>query len=347
MSKKDEIIEYIKNNIKTNKWKKGEKIPSNYQLSKKFGIALNTAQVAVRELVVEGILTSKRGSGVYVTDTLPKESYIIISAHERNIMNNISETYSKILNYLRKYIEEIGLKPYLFVERTTNNENLIVDTIDIDLSQVKGLISITGNEFYYKALVDRGIPCINIMNFKSHNYPGVSFDVAEIIRKIDEIAEKFNNVLVLNFETPLAMVNAEYLLIYGKNSYLSDHYNTKIIRDTSSKKELTEQIENVIKNLETEPDLIVFTDDNLYINSISLFNKYDIFHKAKILTHSNNDEVYPKDMKICRLAYDLKKLSKKAFELLVELINNKRVLHYNYEVSFEVINEDCLYERGG
>ncbi len=51
----------------------GEKIPSEYELCRRFGVSRSTIREAVKSLVFKGIVEVRRGSGTYVVSTVPLE----------------------------------------------------------------------------------------------------------------------------------------------------------------------------------------------------------------------------------------------------------------------------------
>jgi GntR family transcriptional regulator len=63
-----QIKQTIKNWIINKEFNPGEKIPSENELSEKFGVNRLTVRQAILQLVQEGFLTSKRGEGTFVTN---------------------------------------------------------------------------------------------------------------------------------------------------------------------------------------------------------------------------------------------------------------------------------------
>lgn len=60
------IREFILQQIRNGKWKAEDRIPSEHELRKKFGVSRMTVHHAVRDLCKEGILTRLQGSGSFV-----------------------------------------------------------------------------------------------------------------------------------------------------------------------------------------------------------------------------------------------------------------------------------------
>lgn len=90
----DQIIDWIKERIEKGDWCVGTKIPTQRQLAAQFNVNRSTVQLALDELRAEGLLQSKRGSGVFVSNsswnvlvnkTNPNwQQYIEGSVHEPN-----------------------------------------------------------------------------------------------------------------------------------------------------------------------------------------------------------------------------------------------------------------------
>ncbi len=51
-------------------WPPGSRLPAERQLADAFGVARNTVREAIQRLAARGLLSARRGAGVYVTDTL-------------------------------------------------------------------------------------------------------------------------------------------------------------------------------------------------------------------------------------------------------------------------------------
>ncbi|MBU5467606.1 GntR family transcriptional regulator [Virgibacillus sp. MSJ-26] len=72
MEKNKSLHAYIKeellNSIKANKYKKGEKIPTELELCETFNVSRTTVRTALNQLTLEGYLIRKQGKGTYVAD---------------------------------------------------------------------------------------------------------------------------------------------------------------------------------------------------------------------------------------------------------------------------------------
>ena len=66
------IAEWIKENIKNNTFKHGEKLISEHKLCEKFNVSRQTSRQAVSILEQEGLVERRQGSGTYVNFATPK-----------------------------------------------------------------------------------------------------------------------------------------------------------------------------------------------------------------------------------------------------------------------------------
>ena len=64
----EQIYDYIRRNITDGKISRGEKLPSTRLLAGNLQISRSTVESAYEQLLSEGYIESKRGSGYYVGD---------------------------------------------------------------------------------------------------------------------------------------------------------------------------------------------------------------------------------------------------------------------------------------
>lgn len=71
MTIRDEIANDLKLRILAGEWELGQALPSNRQLAAEFETSALTVREAVAQLIAEGFLDSRHGSGTYVVDQAP------------------------------------------------------------------------------------------------------------------------------------------------------------------------------------------------------------------------------------------------------------------------------------
>ncbi|MBP2077227.1 GntR family transcriptional regulator [Oceanobacillus polygoni] len=78
MEKNQSLHAYIKeellNRIKSNEYKKGEKIPPELELCKDFDVSRTTVRTALNQLTLEGYLVRQQGKGTFVADQKVKQT---------------------------------------------------------------------------------------------------------------------------------------------------------------------------------------------------------------------------------------------------------------------------------
>ena len=62
------IADDLRRRVRRGEFKVGEQLPGEHALSREFGISIGTVKRGMMELVREGVLHRKRGSGTYVAD---------------------------------------------------------------------------------------------------------------------------------------------------------------------------------------------------------------------------------------------------------------------------------------
>lgn len=78
MEKNQSLHAYIKeellNRIKSNEYKKGEKIPPELELCKDFNVSRTTVRTALNQLTLEGYLVRQQGKGTFVAEQKVKQT---------------------------------------------------------------------------------------------------------------------------------------------------------------------------------------------------------------------------------------------------------------------------------
>ncbi|MEL7563532.1 MAG: GntR family transcriptional regulator, partial [Dehalobacterium sp.] len=70
-----QIKDYLNDKIVNGEWQPGHQIPPESKLVKDFGVSRMTIRRAISELVIEGKLETKQGSGTFVTEPLLESNF--------------------------------------------------------------------------------------------------------------------------------------------------------------------------------------------------------------------------------------------------------------------------------
>ncbi|WP_239124772.1 GntR family transcriptional regulator [Leptolyngbya sp. CCY15150] len=62
------ISEQLKEKIETGAYEPGERLPSEFDLGEMFGVSRTTIRKAISSLIQQGLVTTQRGKGIFVTD---------------------------------------------------------------------------------------------------------------------------------------------------------------------------------------------------------------------------------------------------------------------------------------
>lgn len=336
MTKKDTVINYIKNEIKTGNIKKGGKIPSKKKLAEYFGFSSNTVQRAVYDLVRENILFAKNGSGVYVKDSLCRNK-IIIGTKDSIIYSENRKYHRDCIEYLKNKLLSMGYEPEVYIESSLNSkkENLYRK---LDLSRTAGFVSVFGSNKYINYFIKKNIPCIS---FVIGNWPFVMIDTWDIQKQIYSLTEKYMGKKPLIFEYYFS--NYPYYSLDSMYNHWRDIYDFARIRSSHVYSQITNNIENEINKLDFVPTGVVFADNTLYECALPLFEKYShIFGNTKILTDSNNTEFFPEGYRICRIQFSAKEHCDKITEILEKQIKGEKILVPNFLIKGKIVNEKAL-----
>ena len=80
------IESLLRSKILSNRYNPGEKLPTREELAEQFGVSEITIANALSHLQVEGLITSTRGKGTFVTERIPVTRQFIITNNVRSIV---------------------------------------------------------------------------------------------------------------------------------------------------------------------------------------------------------------------------------------------------------------------
>ena len=95
MTKKEKVIEYIKNLIKNNDFKPGKRIQSEADLAKELSVSVLTVRNAFSELERDNIIERRQGSGTYIKT---HKTYVIILIDSSIFPDKLYIHFNRIVN---------------------------------------------------------------------------------------------------------------------------------------------------------------------------------------------------------------------------------------------------------
>ena len=155
------IYNYLKENIISQEFKAGQKIPSENELKNIFNVSRNTVRRAIEMLVSEGYLTSIHGKGVFVMEKQPLEFLVggLQSIKEASITNNINyitkvaqfETLTIDENLSKKTGFSIGTDALKILRvRNIESEDVILDVNYFNLNAISGITKEIAEDSIYE-----------------------------------------------------------------------------------------------------------------------------------------------------------------------------------------------------
>ncbi len=109
-----QIMNWIKEQIVSNVFCSGSKLPSVRDMSEQLSVTPNTIQRVLRELEIEGIIYTQRGIGVFITDDNKKISDLRINMSEQLVgkffasMKTLGFNEDEIIFAVKKVAKEGG-----------------------------------------------------------------------------------------------------------------------------------------------------------------------------------------------------------------------------------------------
>lgn len=194
------IKQFICENIESGEWPQNAKVPSENELTQKFGVSRMTARRALQDLTEQGILVRSQGAGTFVATFKSQSSLLEIrnisdEIHERghehkskqlllksiavteeltillNLKNNEHVFYSEILHFenddpiqLEQRYVNAGLVPeYLLQNFTDITPHEYLSSVAPLTEATHEIEAITANEEIYELLgISHTTPCLQV-----------------------------------------------------------------------------------------------------------------------------------------------------------------------------------------
>ena len=193
--KYQEVIHWVKENIANGTLHYGDRMPSENELSEKFGLSRQTIRHATGELVNEGVITRVQGSGTYIGgDYAParQERYMNIA-----VVSTFYESYifPPTLKGIEKELSHQGYTMQVsFTDNKVMNEGKILRSL-LEKDNIDGLIIEPSksalpnpNIPYYRELMERHVPILFFnASYRELNLPCVRINDRDTFRQATEL----------------------------------------------------------------------------------------------------------------------------------------------------------------
>lgn len=211
--KSNELMNIIKDNISSGKWKRGEKIPSEIELAKYYSVGRNTIRSIIQKYVTMGVLMIKPGDGTYVSNQNIYD--IILNAFIPMLDLNYDEYVD--LYELRREVETEAVA-YASVNR---NE---IDLADLFESLVQMRAQINNRALFISASYNFHI--ILAKATKNKLYKEMIIKLRDIIMNIETENNKFDESII---KSRIAMYENLFYYLIKKDSASCQKYMRDIL----------------------------------------------------------------------------------------------------------------------
>ena len=346
------VVHWIKEQIEQKNFCPKEKIPSENELSERFGMSRQTIRHAISVLGEEGILTRVRGSGTYVSDNcftnLVKRTRIAVVPTYVD-----SYIFPKTIQGIEHVLTENGFSMELaFTNNMVEREKEILEDI-IAKDDIAGMIiepTKSGlpnpNEELYQILMEKKLPIIFINSF----YPNL--DIPHVSLNDRDAAVKAVEALIFaghkNIAAILKMDDGQGHRRYSgymeamKKAGLPTKDENIIWIDTEDVRHPEFYKEKLLSKLPGCSAIFCYNDE-VALNLISLLNEQEIHVPEKISIVSIDDSELAKlgSIKLSTIPHPLDKLGAKAAENLLQMMRDAK-FDATYEFKEKVIMRESI-----
>ena len=144
MDKSASIEDYILTSIRNQRWKQGERMPSEPEMCEELGVSKTTLRIALKTLANRGVIERRRGAGSYVAKDLSANK-IILFVNFESLSLSSGFIYRTLVTLLKERISAAGLTPVLGIasgaDRDVFFSNIQFERRD-DINEIVGAISL-------------------------------------------------------------------------------------------------------------------------------------------------------------------------------------------------------------
>lgn len=354
-TKYGDLIHYLENLMAEGKLNAGDRLPSENELTERFGISRQTVRKAIGLLEEQGTVRRVRGSGTYVSfdrrENLERRNRIAV-------MTTYVESYifPKTIQGIEKILFERGYSVQIsFTNNTLEREkNVLTDLINRD--DVAGII-VEGtksglpnpNLYLYRQLMNRKIPIVFINTF----YPELA--VPHVSLNDVKAAETAVNYLIgkghENIGAILKLDDGQGRLRYlgylkaMEAAGLPVTDSRLVWIDTDESKQLNYCRDKILNRVEECSALFCY-NDQIAFQLIRMLCERGIRvpEDVSVISVDDSDLALHSEVQITSLPHPKEKLGAKAAEVLLDMIEGKKSAN-TVEFDTRVVERQSVAER--
>ena len=354
-TKYGDLIHYLENLIAEGKLNAGDRLPSENELTERFGISRQTVRKAIGLLEEQGTVRRVRGSGTYVSfdrrENLERRNRIAV-------MTTYVESYifPKTIQGIEKILFERGYSVQIsFTNNTLERENNVLTDL-INRDDVAGII-VEGtksglpnpNLYLYRQLMNRKIPIVFINTF----YPELA--VPHVSLNDVKAAETAVNYLIgkghENIGAILKLDDGQGRLRYlgylkaMEAAGLPVTDSRLVWIDTDESKQLNYCRDKILNRVEECSALFCY-NDQIAFQLIRMLGERGIRvpENVSVISVDDSDLALHSEVQITSLPHPKEKLGAKAAEVLLDMIEGKKSAN-TVEFDTRVVERQSVAER--
>ncbi len=272
-----EVKEHIHTQIRRGRYKPGDKIPSERELSKEFDVNRATASRALKELEADGLVERKQGFGTFVSERSGQLASAFLTHNIGLVIYDLaylSMPYmSQVLKGINQVLHIYGYNLILYGMTGTEESKILPLEEIVKRPQVDGLLIDAGPNTI-KFLCDEGFPFVqfgsNTSQLLGYDYSSVLIDSDSVIRKAVEHLYNRGRRRIAFFRGTVGLSPVERtidaFLDISRGLGMTDNYQWVEIGGYGE-----ESGRNMVKKLfasEPYPDAIVANEDMIAMGAI-------------------------------------------------------------------------------
>nr|WP_317284731.1 FadR/GntR family transcriptional regulator [uncultured Dysosmobacter sp.] len=130
-----QVAEYIRDNIESNRWPEGSRIESETQMAEKLGVSRASIRVAIRQFIAYGRLESIQGKGTFVRPGASMESHSLFSSADSADIEKVMQFRTTIERDAAFYAAQHATpEDIAFLEENVKNMTAADQAKDLKLS---------------------------------------------------------------------------------------------------------------------------------------------------------------------------------------------------------------------
>ena len=348
-----EVYNWVLDNINSGALKVGEKLPSENELSERFGLSRQTVRHAVDILEQQKLVLRVRGSGTYVGGngkTERQERYMNIAVISTYVDSYI---FPPVVRGIERVLSKRGYTTQIAFtgNRVSREQDILNNLIDKDI--IDGLIVEPAksalpnpNLHYYQELKERGIPIL----FFNSRYPELELPCVSM--NDEQVGKKAVEYLIKNGHQNIGGVfksdDGQGHLRY--KGFLSGMLEAGIKvkdanvvwLDTEDFLDLDQWSDYLFHRLEGCTGVVYYNDEVAYVLS-GLCEKRGIAipDQLSIVSVDNSDLATLASVKLTSFPHPMEALGRKAAENMISMIENP-YFDGNYLFDSDIIERDSV-----